>query len=294
MKEYLSRFMTTCSYPEEDAAFLLSTYDAVRASPVTATIWQEALDAYEANIDCDWDTLLEKARRVGVILRIHPFTVELLLLLCLTRHTGKVYKERGFSEAFFLHTMLDLRYKLEECRQVYGICGTFVAGWCAGFFRMTRFTFGRLQFEIRPFGRTYTGNGRTLTEESPVINMHIPRTGTPLTPAACDEAFRLAADFFRPSLGDNPVVFVCHSWLLYPAQRDFLSPRSNLIAFMNRFEIIEWKEYDESHPQLWHIFDRNYDGNLDHLPYDTHLRKAYIDHLRRGGKTGTGYGLFFY
>ena len=294
MRDYLSWFMTVSAFPEGDAAFLLSTYDAVQANHLTATVWQEMLDAYEADLHCDFGLLLAEARRVGNALGIHAFTVELLLLLCCTRRAKAAYAEEGLSEELFRHTMLDLRYKLEECKAVYGICGTFVAHWFAGFFHLTRFAFGRLQFEILPFGRAYSQNGKTLNEDSPVINMHIPRTGTPLSPAGCDEAFRLAADFFRPRIGEHPLVFVCHSWLLYPAQREFLSPKSNLIAFMDRFELLEGKDYEDSHPHLWRLFDRNYDGNPDHLPYDTSLRRAYVDRIKQGGKTGEGYGLFFY
>ena len=294
MREYLIWFMTACSYPEKDAAFLLSIYDTVQKNTVTAPLWQEMLNIYEADIHCDFGPLLAEARRIGTILGIHAFTVELLLLLCFTRHTKTLYGRQGLSEELFLHTMLDLRYKIAECREVYGICGTFVASWFVGFFNMTRFAFGRLQFELLPFRKTYSQNGRVLKEDSPVINMHIPRTGTPLTPESCDEAFRIAADFYRPLIGNHPVVFVCQSWLLYPAHRNFLSSRSNLIAFMDRFEIIESKDYEDGHPQLWRLFDRNYDGNPDHLPYDTSLRRAYVDRIRQGGKTGEGYGLFFY
>ncbi len=293
MKEYLTWFMKACSYSRRDMAFLLASYETLQENTQAASAWQELLDTYEADILCDFGALLSKVRPIAEVLRIHIYTMELLFLLCLSRHTKKMYAEKGLSEELFLHTMLDLRYKLEECREVSGTCGTFVAGWFAGFFHMTRFAFGRLQFEILPFGKTYSRNGKTLTEDSPVINMHIPRTGTPLTPASCDEAFRLAAAFFRPQLGEHPVVFVCHSWLLYPPQREFLPPHSNLIPFMNRFEIIEWKDY-EGHPHLWRIFDRMYDGNPEHLPYDTSLRKAYVDRIKQGGKTGEGYGLFFY
>ena len=124
MREYLSWFMTASAFPENDAAFLLATYDAVQANELTATVWQEMLDAYEADLNCDFGLLLAEARRVAAALRIHAFTVELLLLLCCTRRAKAAYAEEGFSEELFLHTMLDLRYKLEECKAAcrkYGV-----------------------------------------------------------------------------------------------------------------------------------------------------------------------------
>lgn len=63
---------------------------------------------------------------------------------------------------------------------------------------------------------------------------------------------------------------------------------------MNRFDIFSQGEFGENHPDLWRLFDRMYTGDPGTLAYDTSLRKAYVDRLRMGGKTGWGYGVFFY
>ncbi|MBQ4064770.1 MAG: DUF5596 domain-containing protein [Clostridia bacterium] len=294
MKPYLQHFLTVCGYAEEDKSLLLEAYDRIVADEATRTTWERLMAAYRADVHCDYAALREEARRICEGLGIHAYTAELLLFLCFSRDTLARYREQGLSEELFYHTMLDLRYKVEECKAMHGICGSFVAHWFTGFFDLTRFAFGRLQFEVVSFGKQYRKGDVLLTETSPVINIHIPRTGTPLSPASCDEAFCLAADFFRPHIGENPLVFVCHSWLLYPAQRDFLPKHSNLLSFMDRFELLEWKDFEDGHPQLWRLFDRAYDGNPDHLPYDTSLRRAYVDRIKQGGKTGEGYGLFFY
>ena len=164
--------------------------------------------------------------------------------------------------------------------------------WFWGFFRLERFALGRLQFEIVRFGGDYETDGVSLTPDSLVINVHIPRTGTRLDRESVLESYRLAAEFYRAILGDK-IVFVCSSWLLFPKNRELLSPTSNLLAFMNDFDIYTSGEY-LNYGEVWRLFDKAYDGDVTHLPADTSLRRAYIDLISRGEKTGWGKGVFVY
>ena len=292
MKAHLIRFLEEYTYTPEDTALLLNTYDKIMENPETAALWQQALSLYEASIDCDYAKILELADTVSERMPgVHAYTTNLLVYLCMTKHTAEVYQQRGLDEALFKNTMLDLRYKLEECKAVKGICGSFVAGWFAGFFALTRFAFGRLQFEISNFDRHYEKDGKVLTPQSKVINIHIPRTQTPLTPESCDDAFRQAAAFFKGAL-DGPCVFHCHSWLLFPEHDHILSPKSNTYRFMKRFDLFE-SGYYKHIEELWRLFDTQ-EQNPDRLPADSGMRRAYVEHLKNGGKTGWGAGIFFY
>ncbi|MBQ9785745.1 MAG: DUF5596 domain-containing protein [Clostridia bacterium] len=294
MKEYLQAFLKDFDYPARDAAELSRTYDAILGSGEARAEWEALLSIYDADLHCDFPSMRERVAALAPTVRIHPYTLKLLFYICLSRRARIYYSERGLSDSLWREAMKDLKYKLEECREVWGMCGTFVAAWFDGFFTLDRFTLGRLQFEVVPFKRTYQKNGKTLTPESRVINVHIPRTGTPLDAASCDEAFSLAAAFFEKTLGDAPTAFVCHSWLLYPVNERLLPKRSNVRAFMERFDIIESSDYGDDHPDLWRLFDRPYTGDPDRLPYDSSFRRAYVDHIKAGGKTGEGFGVFFY
>ncbi len=291
MKQYLNDFFERFSYDPNDAAFLTQAYNSIISNAEASILWQKALALYEKNQNCDYEELLhltdEAAKKAG----IHLYTAELLIFICLSKHTKKLYAERGLSESLFDASMLDLRYKLRECKAVKGIIGSFVADWFTGFFNLTRFAFGRLQFEIIPFRHTYEKNGHVLSPESLVINVHIPGSGEPLDKASCDAAFAQAYSFFRKELKED-VAFVCHSWLLYPENKYILSEKSNISRFMSRFDIISsgvLKHADD----LWRIFDTD-EKNLTRLPSDTSLRRAYIEHIKKGGMTGYGFGVFFY
>jgi hypothetical protein len=44
----------------------------------------------------------------------------------------------------------------------------------------------------------------------------------------------------------------------------------------------------------WRVFGKDSDKAPDELPQNTSLQKAYAKHLMAGGKTGSGYGVFFF
>lgn len=290
MRTYLQSFLESCHYDPQDAQVLLAAYDRVADNRDAAGLWQQALALYDADAHCDYSQILRLADQAAEETGLQEYTLELLIFLCMTKKAGERYRQRGLAPEIFRESMLDLRYKLEECKAVYGIVGSFVAGWFPGFFDLTRFALGRLQFEMRDFGRFYENADKRLTPESRVINVHIPRTGTPLDPESCDRSFRLAKEFFREETG--PVcAFVCDSWLLYPENREILSPTSNTHRFLSRFDIIEW-DIKKNRGDLWRLFDTK-ETNPDRLPADTSFRRRYVQHLKRGGKVGSGYGVFF-
>ena len=163
--------------------------------------------------------------------------------------------------------------------------------WFWGFYKLERFALGRLQFEIVNFGGEYEIDGVKLESDSRVLNVHIPRTGTRLDRESVLESYKLAADFYRSDLGDK-IAFVCSSWLLFPKHRE-KKPESNLLAFMNDFDIYVPGEYS-NYGEVWRLFDKMYDGNVTHLPADSFLRRTYIDLISRGEKTGWGKGVFLY
>ena len=290
MRDYLLSFFREFAYAPEDVQVLLGAYDRITEDAEASALWQEALSLYDADMFCDYTKIIELADAAAERLEIHAYTLELLIFLCLTRQAAVYYQDRGLDEALFHNTMLDLRYKLEECKAVYGIVGSFVASWFRGFFKLTRFTFGRLQFEIIPFDGNYEKDGHVLTPESKVINIHIPRTGTPMDPESCDRAFAMAKEFFGSQVGET-APFVCNSWLLFPEHKTMLSSQSNTYQFLMRFDIIR-SSYYKDRSNLWRLFD-TMEVHPDRLPTDTSFRRSYVEHLKKGGRLGGGYGVFF-
>jgi hypothetical protein len=296
MRDYLHWFFDEFSYRENDSAFLLDAYDTLMANAEAAALFEGAIRAYEADYEgCDYNAMTADCKRAGRLCGVHNHTTDFLLYACLTKHLRALYAEKDIDDGIWHDTVSDLKYKLEECKHVRGVCGMFVAFWMPGWFKMTRFALGRLQFEIVDFGREYQKDGIALGKQSKVLNMHIPRSGQPLSKQLYEQSFSRAKAFFASQLPadqcpDGKVPFVCHSWLLYPRMTEFVSESSNVLRFMKEFEILSWDDSDGE--SLWCLFDTA-ERNPARLPTDTSLRRAFVERLKSGGRVGWGYGILF-
>ena len=234
-----------------------------------------------------FSAMKELSERIG----IPEFAGTMILLLAMCKKLKERYTERGLSEDLFYHTLEDLRYKNEECRLLYGQNGTFVASWYPGFYKMERFAFGRLQFGFYRLGFECKYKGIKLLPDYTALDIHIPRTGTKLDHDEVLRSYRMAKEFYKDLFVDQPAIFTCHSWMLYPWNLTVLSPKSNMYAFYKDFEIID-SGYYETHKDAWRLFDCLFDNDTSILPRDTSLRRAYAERMERGEPTGWGLGIF--
>ena len=295
-KEYLRKFMTDFDYPKEAQAALVHTWDVLTANHNNRERFDSLISLYQENYLCDISVVTEKCAVIAQDSGESVYTVELLLLISLSKMLKKRYHECGIDERVWFDGMCDLKYKLLECRLVKGVWGTFVAAWLWKWFRLELFALGRLQFEMVPFKMdSYTKNEKHLSKGDPVINVHIPRTMTPLDRESCLASYDKAAIFFKKYFLGKPIAFVCDSWLLYPNNREILPPKSNIRSFMEDYDIIEYREsLPGDYSSMWRLFDMDYTGNVDDFPSDTSVRRNYIQHMKNGGRVGSGYGVFFY
>ncbi len=297
MKEYLKQFLVDFEYKESDASFLLSEYEKIASHRDANSTFNKIIADYEKSIHIDYyKDVLVKAQSAGTDAGVHPYTSGLLIFMCLSKHLKKLYDERGISAQIYHDSMLDLRYKLEECKLVKNIIGSFVAWWFPGFFDMTRFALGRLQFEMSTYnGEDYEKNGKKLVKGDKVIGVHIPRSETPVTKEATDDAYAQAAKFFIDEIPNKQVVFVCHSWLLYTATLEVFPKHSNTYRFIHEFDVT-WDSHDKEgeYNDAWRLFDMDYTGNVNDYPENTSMRRAYKQYLLDGGRTGEGFGIIMY
>ncbi len=297
MKKYLKQFLTEFEYKESDANFLLSEYEKIVKNSDANSTFNKIIGEYKKSIQIDYraDVLL-KAQNAGANAGVHPYTSGLLIFMCLSKHLRRLYEECGISAQIYHDSMLDLRYKVEECKLIKNIIGVFVAEWFSGFFDMTRFALGRLQFEMSTYGgEDYEKNGKKLTKGDKVINVHIPRSETPITKEATDDSYAQAAKFFIDKIPNKQVVFVCHSWLLYSETLEIFPKHSNTYRFIHEFDIIENSHDEEGeYRNAWRLFDMDYTGNVNDYPDNTSMRRAYKQYLLDGGKTGSGFGIIMY
>lgn len=291
MTGYLGTFLDQFDYPEEAKDFLVKSLAAINSDRTAKDAFDAAVGRYESDHLCEFGSLFRENGVISDAAGVPVFTVDLLILIALSEELKALYVKENIDLSVWHNSMCDLLYKCIECRLVYGIWGTFVTWWFDEFYRLNRFGLGRLQFESARLGSEYKKNGVTLTPDSTVINVHIPRTGTRLDADSRADSYRLAADFFRERM-ELDSVFMCESWLLFPRHLEICSGTSNIRGFMSDYDIIESGYYD-GYAECWRLFDMLTD-DISKLPADTSLRRSYIDMMKRGEPVGWGKGVFVY
>jgi hypothetical protein len=191
------------------------------------------------------------------------------------------------SETYFWNTFTDLRYKAQECYDLHGVWGTFVAVWYPRFYKGTIVALGRLQYDQNPWygGTTLTVGDTVIQPGEPVIHMHIPSSGEPFDAATRLASYKQAVEYFG-----RPIVCVCNSWLFYPPYETVFAPTSNIADFRRELQVVSVQEMERC--TLWNVIGPQYSQPADTWPEDTTLRRAFKTYAQNGGTFGTAIGLF--
>ncbi len=281
----ITEIMTLIEFPKEASDYFEEVYakiendkDLMSRLDALEALYYESFNSEELE-----NGLSELSEKSG----FHKYTIDMLLALYACVRLKEMYLAKGYTVEFFAHNMKDLTYKLDECKKLHNIWGSFVFPWFAGFYKMTRFALGRLQFEPKVLDFEFRD---ILKSGDTVINVHIPNCG-PLTPESVQESLKMAYDFFGPNY-ENKLIFMCISWLLYPPTA-ILSPEgSNMRKFYELFDVVDEKESPEDY-DLWRVF---YTETKDYksLPRETSLQRNFYDYLNSGKHFGNGFGFIVY
>lgn len=275
MKNEYRKYMERLTFPPEAVEALLQKVDA-------------RLDVLGQRYMAEEITLKEAQEAMG-----EDYGAYMVFLVGCLPELRRRYEKAGLSEELFWHTMMDLKYKLMECHAVKGQWGNFAFWWYDRFYKMTRFTLGRLQFETVKYEWPPYRCGEIVVQPGDtVVNIHIPSAG-PLTDALRRDAYQKAYEFFPACRKKGALVLVCHSWLLDPVYQSFLAADSNLVHFQKDFDIIQC-EKQESFGDAWRVFGAEAGKAPEELPRDTSMRRGFADFLAAGGKTGVGSGIMLW
>ena len=234
-----------------------------------------------------WKQIDALAEETGV----HLFTVHQLFLIYCAEETKARYEKAGYSENLYWDAMKDLKYKMEETQQVYGVWGVYCGPWLSSFILLKCFCLGRLQFEILPSKFHYELAGHTLHPHESVVNVHIPSFGR-LAHEDVLDAYSRAAKFFGHLFQDGAVWFHCETWMLYP-QVNALLPAGNMKRFSEDFDIVH-ACIDPNQDDRYRVFMQPPDVPITEYPEKNTLQKNLKAWLLEGNTMGVGFGLFLW
>ena len=272
----IKTIMMLAEFPADAQAFFQGLMEDAELQSSLARIASHYMkkDAVETELD-----LL--AEKTG----IHRYSADMLMLLQAACALGEQYMQKGYSEELFRQTVLDLGYKLRECRTVYGIFGTFVLPWFDRFYDCTRFKLGRLQYETAVLEQDFPGFGK---KGETVLDCHIPSCG----PMTMEDVMRSLDEAYHFYGFNGPMTVMCASWMLYPPHYPLFPEGSNLQKFYHLFRLAEIQSYGCAH-DAWRIFGTA-DEDPDKWPQDTALQRNFHAYLTKGNVMGYGRGFLFY
>ncbi len=185
----------------------------------------------------------------------------------------EIYREMGIEEEVFIDTMKCFSRFVKEHKASFGYYGFDRGFWTYRQLSMALFRLGELEYELPE------GEGE--------IHLHIPSDANIELPSCKSslEGFHLFTRKHYPEMDTYPIVV--ESWLLSPALREMLPPKSKIIQFQKCFEIESWDK-EETEFLQW-VYGRK-DIGLNELPTDTTLQRKMKEYLLQGKKVGGARG----
>ncbi len=215
------------------------------------------------------------------------------------------YAKKGISDEIFFDTMNDIKIWIDDCRDNLHSTGLNELNWIMHHMNMNIFKIGRLQYQKMFYymPNSYSKNGQEIKFGDKIWNVHICR-GEKLTFDACKESFKMAQEFIReyfPEYPDNK--FMCHSWLLYPTNKEFMPEGSNILKFPLLWDVISHRE-DPASAYRW-LFSVRYKNKIllknkkktgsygctEKLPQNTIMQEKGVEYILNGGTLGDGLGV---
>ncbi len=259
------------------------------AAPVCETILRECEDEFAA-LKADmrnrehYDLLTAK---LGIEADLVWLAIDMLLAV----DAKKVYDAKGHSEQIYFDSMREITIWSKVCMKDWSHVGIHdQLDWITRFFTNDLVRLGRLEYEIIPFHNnlSWEKHGLTVKGGDPVINIHIPEDGG-LKDELVQDSFKQAYRYFGC---EGKAVFICSTWLLWPGNREFMQENSNILRFMDNFDIIH-RDEQQNHRDLWRVFGKRASFIPEELPRDTELQRRFADYLATHDMiSGRGCGIF--
>ena len=125
----------------------------------------------------------------------------------------------------------------------------------------------------------------------PVINLHIPSSGSLLYEDALD-SYMQAARFCGKYFAGDVIPFQCETWLLYPRVNQLL-PDGNMRRFTADFDV-RMAGIDPRQDDRWRVFHVPNSTPITEYEENTSLQRNLKAWLMEGNNMGIGVGCFFF
>lgn len=185
------------------------------------------------------------------------------------------YDRLGIPETIYVDTMSAFSRFVREHKESFGCYGFDRGSWTPRQVSCKLFRIGQLEYEF------------TQLDGTSAVSLHIP-TDVDLRPDVLYPSVKSGlAELYRLFPEYRGKTVFCHSWLLSPMLKDFLSEDSNILHFQKLFDI-DPKGIPGNDVLLW-VF-KNYKLPKEAYPENTSLQRKLKRFLLDGGQFLEGWG----
>lgn len=257
---------------------VIDSYDFSEVSPLLSKL-MDIKTAHDGFTEIE--KLLEGNEKKGYIW--------LALSLAVALEDKKLYSEIGIPEKVFYDTMGIFSRDVNEHKESFGGYGFDRQFWTYRELSRVIFRIGELEYETTSYNDDdVLINGKTVIKKGDkILSIHIPSDGA-ITRQNCKASLSAAKKFFAEYFPDfHYEMFFCQSWIISPFLKEVLPETSNIVGFINLFEIYKTYPDDEGYKN-W-VF-KNQNISIEEFPQNTSLQRNITAHLKKGGKIGAASG----
>ena len=146
MKNNLIKYLVEFEYSNEYKEAFVCAMDKLLSSSDAEAALLGHIDEYKRG-NLNWDAISADAVKYAELTDIHEYTARFLFYTALIPYSYHFFEERGLGYTEWYDSMIDFKWKVDECVKCYGVIGVFV-DWFKSFFTAERVAFGRLQFNL--------------------------------------------------------------------------------------------------------------------------------------------------
>lgn len=286
----IEEIMVQAGFPKDAETLIDVEYGKIINNKEVLKIFELAMDKmFSGEPPISFVDLLKEAAEISGVNR---YTSDLIFWLMAAKPLKYIYDVNNMPEDMYIGVLKDIKVKMYECKNLYGIWGMSTA-WGYSFYTLKRFVFGRLQFDENIW---VNGDYKGILENGDLtFYCHIP-SGSPLFKEDVLDSFKKLYEFSKLKLKNGILAIRCVSWLLYPPIIGICKEGSNMRKFYELFDVIDYTPCKNPYHDIWRIFNMNCEGpeTIDKLPEDTSFRKAMKQYLKDGGTMGEGLGVVLF
>ena len=131
---HIKAFCETYAFDPAAASHFAAQYQILKSYADAYGVFCRQLEACRGDRGFDHGPVFENLHGLQEVTGIHPYTIDMLYLLCLLPSLAEQYHHEGIKMQYFDGFVVNLKHAVLNCKKTHGVWGTDIAWWLIDFF----------------------------------------------------------------------------------------------------------------------------------------------------------------